>query len=95
MNEAERVQFVGGPMHREWHPWTTARWVLVPDSQDWVTGFDPERNELFTLFGEHRYEMRCYAKDGEKVYRLEHVEYKKPTLPPGTVEWKPEPPEVK
>ena len=77
------------------YAWTTARAVLVPDAADRITGYDPERNELFTLFGEHRYEMKCYVKDGEKAYRLEHAEYKKPTLPPGAVEWNPEPPEVK
>ena len=95
MSQPERVPFVGGPMDGQDYAWTTARAVLVPDAADRITGYDPERNELFTLFGEHRYEMKCYVKDGEKAYRLEHAEYKKPTLPPGAVEWNPEPPEVK
>ena len=95
MSKPEQVPFVGGPMDGKYYAWTTtAKAVLVPDAADRITGYDPERNGLFTLFGEHRYEMRCCAKDGEEAYRLEHAEYKKPTLPPGTLEWKPEPPEV-
>lgn len=92
--ETKRIPFVGGPLDGEDYKWTTAKAVLVPDAADMITGYDRERDEVFTLFGEHRYEMRCYVNDGEKVYRLEHAGYTRPTLRPGTVAWNPEPPEV-
>lgn len=92
--EQERIPFVGGPLDGKDYEWTTSSAVLVPDAADRIIGYDKKHDRWFTLFGEHRYENRCYVKDGEKFYRLEHAGYRKPTLPPGCIEWKHIEPEV-
>lgn len=79
------VQFVGGPMCGREHPWTTAKYVMIPDAGDMVSAWVPEWNEAVTLFGEHTYEMRCYRKGRRRKYQLEHIGYRPPTLGPGMV----------
>lgn len=74
----KRVQFVGGPMCGKKYPWTTARYVQIPDASDMRTVFMPEWGESVTLFGRHTYEMRCYRKGSRRKYQLEHVGYEKP-----------------
>jgi hypothetical protein len=78
----ETVKFVGGPKDGEEYPWTTARAVVIPDAKDMIQFID-EDGETGTLFGEHAYEMKCYAKGDERTYRLEYVGYKPPALRPG------------
>lgn len=95
MSHPERVPFVGGPLDGKDYEWTTSNAVLVPDAADRIFGYDPKADRWCTLFGEHTYEMKCYAKDGEKRYQLEHAGYKKPVLPKGWIEWKDLTPEVK
>lgn len=92
MSHPERVPFVGGPLDGKDYEWTTAKAVLVPDAADRLFVYDPRADRWFTLFGQHTYDMKCYAKDGEKRYQLEHAGYRTPVVPPDCVEWKPEPP---
>lgn len=89
----ERVPFVGGPMDGQDYQWTTSNAVIIPDAADTIMAYSPKWGETVTLFGEHRYEMRCYAKGDERKYQLEHVSYTKPTLREGLVEVKFEAPE--
>ena len=93
MSEPERVPVIGGPLDGQDYPWTTARVVLIPDASDMIHAYNREWGESVTLFGEHRYEMRCYARDGKKSYQLEHAGYTKPSLRPGLVEVSFEPPD--
>lgn len=39
--------------------------------------------ESGTVFGEHTYEMKCYANGEKREYRLEYVDYKPARLGPG------------
>lgn len=68
--------FVGGPLDGQARAWSTARFLNVPDAKDMVTVV--QDGEARTLFGQHTYELNCYAKDGEKVYRWDYVGYKPP-----------------
>ena len=36
--------------------------------------------EAHTLFGQHTYELKCYAKGDERKYQWEHVGYEKPEV---------------
>lgn len=75
----EQVPVVGGPLDGKTLRWSTARFMQVPDCADMVSGV--RNGEPYTLFGQHTYEMKCYARpDGEVMYRWEHVEYRKPEV---------------
>ena len=74
------VPFVGGPKDGDEYPWTTSRYVVVPDARDRVSFVDDD-GLIATRFGEHTYEMKCYARGDERKYLLEYVGYRKPVLP--------------
>lgn len=78
MDEYEQVPVIGGPLHGQTRAWSTARFLNVPDSQDMVTVV--RGGETVTLFGQHTYELKCYAKEGEKFYRWEHIGYQTPEV---------------
>jgi hypothetical protein len=78
----ETVKFVGGPKDGEEYPWTTARAVVIPDAKDMIQFID-EDGETGTLFGEHTYEMKCYAGPILSHWQLEYVCYKPPVLRAG------------
>ena len=86
MGDQERIPFVGGPLDGQTYAWTTSNAVLVPDAADMLTVYSPKWDETRTLFGEHRYEMRCYANGDERRYQLEHVSYTEPKVPAGCKE---------
>lgn len=79
------MKVIGGPLDGQTYRWTTARFVVIPDAADTLTVYMPEWNHTVTLFGEHTYEVKCYARGRRRQYRLEHVGYRKPTLPAGAV----------
>lgn len=74
----EQVHVIGGPLDGQTLPWSTARFLNVPDSKDMVTVV--REGESMTLFGQHTYELKCYAKEGKKFYRWQHVGYQKPEV---------------
>lgn len=78
----DRVPFVGGPKDGETYGWTTAKWVNIPDAREMMHVIYGS-GETGTIFGSHTYEMKCYAKDGERLYRLEYVGYEPPKLGAG------------
>jgi hypothetical protein len=79
----DTVKFVGGPKDGEEYAWTTARWVTIPDAKDTIHVVYGD-GETGTLFGEHTYEMKCYATGPLlKHWQLEHVGYKPPVLREG------------
>jgi len=76
----DAVKFVGGPKDGEDHPWTTARWVSIPDAKDMIHVVYDD-GETGTLFGGHTYEMKCYATGPiMRHWQLEYVGYKPPVL---------------
>jgi hypothetical protein len=78
----QRVKFVGGPKDGEDYPWTTCRFVSIPDARDMIH-FVSADGESGTIFGEHTYEMKCYANGDQREYRLEYVDHKPARLGPG------------
>ncbi len=76
-----RIRFVGGPCDGEDYAWTTARWVTIPDAKDTIHVIYAD-GETGTLFGQHTYEMKCYAKSdfSDRKYQLEYIGYEKPVL---------------
>jgi hypothetical protein len=79
----DTVKFVGGPKDGDDCPWTTARWVSIPDAKDMIHVVYAD-GETGTLFGEHTYEMKCYATGPLlKHWQLEYVVYKPPVLRDG------------
>ena len=82
----ERVKFVGGPKDGEDYPWTTSRFVIVPDATEMIHYICGD-GESGTLFGQHTYEMKCYAKFDasgyQREYKLEYAGYAPPVLRPG------------
>lgn len=78
----QRVKFFGGPKDGEDYSWTTCRFVGVPDSRDMIY-YQSTDGESGTVFGEHTYEMKCYANGEKREYRLECVDYKPARLGPG------------
>jgi len=78
MSEHEQVPVVGGPLDGQTRAWSTARFLNVPDTKDMATVV--QDGEAMTLFGQHTYELKCYARAGGKVYQWEHVGYKKPEV---------------
>ena len=81
----KKVKFVGGPKDGDDYPWTTSRAVVIPDAKDMIQ-FINEDGETEMLFGEHTYEMKCYAGPILKHWQLEYVGYKPPALRAGM--WK-------
>ena len=79
-DEYEQVPVIGGPLDGQTHRLrlTASKWI-VPDSADMIHGV--KDGEPYTLFGQHIYELKCYAKGGERVYQWEHVGYQKPVEP--------------
>jgi len=77
----DTVKFVGGPKDGEDYPLTAARYVKVPDAKDMIHVIHSD-GETGTLFGEHTYEMKCYAKGdfSDRKYQLEYIGYEKPVL---------------
>lgn len=75
----EQVPVIGGPLDGQTHRLRLAasKWI-VPDSADMIHGI--KDGEPYTLFGQHMYELKCYAKDGEKRYQWEYVGYQKPKV---------------
>jgi len=79
----DTVKFVGGPKDGEDYPWTTASRVTIPDAKDTIQVVYGD-GETATLFGEHTYEMKCYATGPLlKHWQLEYVGYKPPVLRDG------------
>jgi hypothetical protein len=76
------VPFVGGPKDGDVYTRTAARFVVVPDASDRLSFVDAE-GHIATRFGEHTYEMNCYARGEERRYQLDYVGYRKPVLPHG------------
>lgn len=77
----DQVPVIGGPLDGQTHRLrlTASKWI-APDSADMIHGI--KDGEPYTLFGQHIYELKCYAsvKDGEKRYQWEHVGYQKPEV---------------
>jgi hypothetical protein len=73
----EQIPMIGGPKDGETYKWTTATTLIVPDAKDRIAKPDGHGG-IVTIFGEHTYEMKCYAKDGEKAYRWDYVGYEPP-----------------
>lgn len=70
---------IGGPLDGQTHRLRLpASKMVVPDSADMIHG--SRDGEPYTLFGQHMYELKCYAKDGETRYQWEHVGYQKPEV---------------
>lgn len=73
----EQAPVIGGPLDGQ-----TARMrlpgsmMLVSDSKDMIHG--SKDGEPYTIFGQHMYKLKCYAKDGEERYQWEHVGYQRP-----------------
>jgi hypothetical protein len=80
MSDYEEVPVVGGPLDGKTRPWSTSRLLMVPDARDMVTVIAD--GEARTLFGQHTYELKCYAKGGEKKCQWEHVSYEPPEAQP-------------
>jgi hypothetical protein len=78
----DTVKFVGGPKDGDEYPWTTAMAVIFPDATDMIQFIDKD-GETGTLFGEHTYEMKCYAGTILKHWQLEYVGYRPPVLRAG------------
>ena len=76
----EQVPIVGGPLDGTTRPWSTARFLNVPTARGMVTVM--RDGEAVTLFGTYTYDLKCYAKDGEKSYRWEYVSYEPPKVTP-------------
>jgi hypothetical protein len=76
MSEPDQIPVVGGPFDGQAYWFSSARFLHMPSAQDAVTVV--RDGEALTLFGEHIYEMKCYAQDGEKSHRWEYVGYKPP-----------------
>lgn len=75
----EQVPVIGGPLDGQTHRLRlTSSRMIVPDSSDVIHGI--KDGEPYTLFGQHTYELKCYAKDGERLYRWEHIGYQKPEV---------------
>lgn len=72
------IPVVGGPMDGQTLPSSTARFLNVPDSRDMVTAIVDGEVRMF--FGQHTYEMKCYASGGERWSQWEHVGYKPPEV---------------
>jgi hypothetical protein len=79
MGEYEKVPVVGGPLDGQTRDLSMPRFLMIPDAKDMVNVLVD--GELRTLFGQHTYELKCYAKDGEKKYQWEHISYKPPEVP--------------
>jgi hypothetical protein len=79
MSEPDQIPVVGGPFDGQAYWFSSARFLHMPSAQDAVTVV--RDGEALTLFGEHIYEMKCYAQDGEKSHRWDHVGYKPPECP--------------
>jgi hypothetical protein len=88
---SERLKFVGGPKDGEDYPFTTARFVQIPDAKDMIHVIYPD-GDTGTLFGQHTYEVKCYAGPILKHWQLEYAGYKEPKLGPGVRRLEFEPP---
>ena len=75
------IYFLGGPLDGVEYSGRLSDEILVPDAADMVHGYDRESGKAFTLFGEHRYELRTYRNGDTCVMRYKHVAYTKPQLP--------------
>lgn len=73
----EQVPMVGGPKDGETYRWSTASRLMIPDACDRKQKV-AEDGSVVTLFGEHAYQLNCYAKDGETEWRWEYVGYEPP-----------------
>ena len=77
MSDPQKVPVVGGPLDGETWPYSSSQFLLVPDGIDTVTVV--RDGEAMTLFGEHTYEMKCYANSAnERKHQWEYVGYKPP-----------------
>ena len=76
MSDNELVPVVGGPLDGKTLPASTARFLNVPDARDMVTAIVDGEVRLF--FGQHTYEMKCHARDGDQWRQWEHVSYEPP-----------------
>lgn len=76
----EQIPVIGGPLDGQtFRLRSTASRMIVPDSADMIAGI--KDGEPYTLFGQHTYEIKCYAKaDGKIFYQWEHVGYQKPEV---------------
>lgn len=78
MSDGDLVPVVGGPKDGEEYRWTSAaRKLLIPDSKD-IKMIKTSDGRIVRIFGEHVYEMKCYAMDGEESYRWEYAGYEPP-----------------
>jgi hypothetical protein len=76
---SDGLPVVGGPLDGQTLPSSTARFLNVPDARDMVTAIVDGEVRLF--FGQHTYEMKCYARDGDQWHQWEHVSYEPPNDP--------------
>ncbi len=77
MSDQQKVPVVGGPLDGKTWPYSSSQFLLVPDGIDTVTVV--RDGEAVTLFGEHTYEMKCYAtSENERKHQWEYVGYKPP-----------------
>lgn len=77
MSNSELVPMVGGPKDGEAYGWATVRTLIIPTTQDIKQKVTAD-GDIVTIFGKHTYELKCYAKDGEKAYRWDYVGYEPP-----------------
>ena len=76
MKDSEQVPMVGGPKDGDTYPWSTASRLLIPDARDMKQKVTADG--VVTIFGEHTYQLNCYAKSGQEVWRWEYVGYEPP-----------------
>jgi len=86
MTDAEQIPAIGGPKNGEVLPFTSGGIWIFPDGQDSVS-FVTSDGHACTLFGEHRYDLRAYAKRTEQgglqvVHQWEYVGYTPPPQAP-------------
>lgn len=75
--DSEQIPMVGGPKDGETYRWSTASRLMIPDSRDMKHKVTAD-GSVVTIFGEHTYQLNCYAKGGEQEWRWEYVGYEPP-----------------
>jgi len=76
----ELVPVVGGPKDGSTFAWLAQRFWVIPDAKDRIAVVLDD-GSLGYAFGEHTYELKCYAKGTDRKYQWEYVGYNPPQRP--------------